>query len=514
MFFLFLDAFKLMAHLGGVGTMIIGRLFSLAFFGLGSMLVVSSIVTTYTTVYTSDEIPFLLVRPFKISDIVAYKFLESTGLSSWAFCFIVVPFVGAYAFHENMSPLVGLWTLIFSVPFLFVCGAIGTFIVMITVRWFPIGRKARKVLLLCLAAGACVAMGLLSREVREYSTEVQFSISRFVPGLVLASNPLLPSWWISEGIVSLSRGEWGRGAMLLGMLLSSAMVSFMCIDWVGRCTFYEAWQRVQGSKSTRRSSAVLFSGLDRCLGFLSHDVRALLMKDVRIFFRDPSQWSQALIFFGLLGLYFAHLRSFGYNSMMSGHWLTIIAFVNAFSVSAVMCSIGSRFIYPQLSLEGHGFWVLGLSPISTTKIVLTKFLIAAFSMLGVSILLISISCAMLDVSYSIKLTSVFIVAAVSLAISGLATGLGAVFIDLRQRNPSAIVSGFGGTLNLVLSLGFMLAAIFPFAFVFHLHRILKLGDLHLVRHLWWCSMWLFCVTVAGTVLPLAYGIRSLKVRDF
>ena len=31
-----------------------------------------------------------------MSEIVSYKFLESTLLSSWAFSFIVIPFIGAF----------------------------------------------------------------------------------------------------------------------------------------------------------------------------------------------------------------------------------------------------------------------------------------------------------------------------------------------------------------------------------------------------------------------------------
>ena len=39
----------------------------------------------------------------------------------------------------------------------------------------------------------------------------------------------------------------------------------------------------------------------------------------------------------------------------------------------------------------------------------------------------------------------------SASLSGLAVGLGALFPDFKQDNPSKIVSGFGGTLCLVIS---------------------------------------------------------------
>ena len=102
LWWLFLDGFKFLSHLGGAGLMIVGRLFSLFFMGMGLMLVVSSIVTSYSTIFRSPEIAFLVVRPFHMGQIVTYKFLESAALSSWAFFFIIVPFVGAYAWHERL----------------------------------------------------------------------------------------------------------------------------------------------------------------------------------------------------------------------------------------------------------------------------------------------------------------------------------------------------------------------------------------------------------------------------
>ncbi len=514
LFFLFIDVFNFIASLGGIGTMIIGRLFSLAFLGMGAMLIISSIVTTYATMYRSDEVPFLIVRPFDISHITIYKFFQSSLLSSWSFCFIIIPFVGAYAWHEKMSIFVALWTLIFSLPFLFLCSAIGSIIVMIVVRWFPIGPAIRKTAVWSLAVIMIVSMWILSRQVKVYSTEIQFSIGKFVPGLVLASNALLPSWWVSEGIMCLSRGEWSRGIMLWLMLFSTGMTGCICMEWLGYKTFYESWQRVNGSKGYAKHKPILFPWLNRCLKWLTGDIRAMVIKDIRIFFRDPMQWSQALIFFGLLGLYFAHLRSFGYKNFMSGLWLNIIAFVNVFSVSAVICSLGSRFVYPQLSLEGHGFWVLGLAPTTVTRILITKFIVAASGMLAVSVSLILLSGSMLGIDPSITYTTIFLVSAVSLAVSALATGLGAIFIDLRERNPAAIVSGFGGTLNLVLSLAFMLCAIVPFGTIFHLHTILKISDAQLNKDLFWCFAWLITITIVAIFTPLACGVKSLRHHDF
>jgi len=215
----------------------------------------------------------------------------------------------------------------------------------------------------------------------------------------------------------------------------------------------------------------------------------------------------------LLGLYFANLRTFNYNALPD-QWRTAIAFLNVFAVSAVLSSLGSRFIFPQLSLEGHGFWLLGLSPTTKARILSAKFLLALLSLTTISIALVWLSSSMLDTSHAIRRASVGIIAAIAVAVCGVSTGLGAVFLDLRQRNPAAIVSGFGGTLNLVVCLSFMLASILPFAILFHFDSLQRISSLQFRTGLKYASLWLIVLTICTTAFPLWLGLRSLERRDY
>src|ERR1035437_7439140 len=103
--YLFLEGFQFLSALGGIGVMLIRHLFALFFFGLGLMLVLSNIITTYTTVFHSEEIPFLLCRPIAPGEILLHKWLETTLISSWAFFFIIIPFIGAFAWHAHLSQI-------------------------------------------------------------------------------------------------------------------------------------------------------------------------------------------------------------------------------------------------------------------------------------------------------------------------------------------------------------------------------------------------------------------------
>jgi len=511
LWFLFHDAFRFLNAFGGAGMLLLGRLFSLFFLGLGSMLIVSSIVTSYSTIFGSDEIPFLIVRPFTMSQIVLYKFVEATAFASWAFFFVVIPFVGAYAWHQKLSPLFVIWTLLFSLPFLFLFSSFGTLVVMLVVRWLPRGRIFT-LIALPLAAILGVAAWVATGQTIGPLHEQQFNVAKLIPGLRLSSHPLNPCWWVSEGIMALTRGRWLRGLLFLSALLSSSLMTTMLIEWLGQHTFYDAWQRVIAGGRTQRRP-ILLPQLKHLQAVLPADIAAIISKDIRTFFRDAVQWSQALVFFGLLGLYFSNLRTFNYNALPA-EWRSAIAFLNVFAVSAVLSSLGSRFTFPQLSLEGHGFWLLGLSPATKARILTAKFLLAITSMATISIALIWLSSSMLATSVALRLSAVGIISCIALAVCGVSTGLGAIFMDLHQRNPAAIVSGFGGTLNLVICLGFMLTSILPFGILFHFNSTGQLGARHFAAGLKLASLSLIVLTTVTTALPLWLGLRALEKRDY
>ncbi len=509
---LFAEGFYFMDTLGGVGLMLVYRLFALFFLGLGVMLAMSSIVTSFTTFFRSDETAFLMLQPLSLGQITIYKFIQSAFFASWAFFFTIIPFIVAYAWHERLPFWFIVWATVYSFPLVLICTGLGTMVCMAAARWLPRGRVLYLALLLVFVAGGAWLSQTVSESVHG-GNDANLVLARLIPGLRVASHPLWPSWWVSEGILALTREQWARGILFLLLLAASVLLVGMLVELVGRALFYESWQRVQYSGGINRRRAVLFRPMERLLRFLASDLRGLIVKDLRLFFRDPAQWSQGLIFFGLLALYFLNLRNLQYH-VLPPEWRNLIAFLNVFSMSAVMCSFGSRFVYPQLSLEGHGFWVVGLSPTTMGRVLLSKFLVALAGMLALSVSLMYLSTAMLAVPRLTQLATTVIAVAMSFAVSGLSTGLGALFLDLKQKNPAAIVSGFGGTLNLVLSLVFMFAAILPFGLVFHLHFMHHLGVEELYRGLAFSAAWLVAVTVLATLLPLGLGARSLRRREY
>jgi ABC-2 type transport system permease protein len=509
---LFFEGFRFLHNLGGAGLMVIHRLFALFFFGLGVMLTFSSIVTTYATFYRSPEVPALLTRPIPIGELSLYKMIESAVFSSWAFFFMILPFVGAFALHQRLSPLFAIWTLMFSIPFVLLFAAVGTIICLLLVRWLPTGRS----LFILLAGLAAVCVALLLRTLwTPLATQDEGSLvlTRLIPGMRVSSHPLLPSWWISEGIMALARGDHLRGGMLWLLMVANVLAAGSLVEWLGRKVFYEGWLKVVAGGRSRAGAPFAWNGARHFLIGAAPDTRALLMKDIRLFLRDPVQYTQALVFFGLLALYFLNLRQLNYH-LLPSQWRNLIVFLNMFSVSAVICSLSSRFVYPQMSLEGHSFWMTGLTPLGMKRILRAKFLLSAGVLAVVAAVLVGLSSSMLRVDRTLSLVSVAMALSVCLVVAALSLGLGAVFMDPKERNPAVIVSSFGGTLNLVIGMGYTIAVMVVFAGLFHLRGTGYFSETGFQRAAILGAAGLVVATIAGVVIPLRMGRARMERQDF
>lgn len=513
LFVMFLDAFRFLSTLGGIGVMIIQHLFGFFFFGLGAMLILSNIVTAYALYFRSSDTAFLMVRPLPRGTVALHKFLESAMLSSWAFFIIMIPFMAAFAWHQKLPLAFALWTILFSVPFVGLCSGFGVIIVMLAARFLP---RLKPWAWLALGAAAFLAFYFLGpgagRDTGE--EDASFLLAGLVPGIRFTACPLWPSWWVSEGIMALVRERWDRGALLFGVLASSLLMVSLAVEWAGEKFYYRAWQKVMAAAWRRgisRAGELGFAGLLTRL--LPSECRAVILKDIRTFLRDPVQVIQGLLFFGLLGIYFFNLRNLHYN-LVTPVWRNLISFLNVFSLATIMCSFCSRFIFPQVSLEGHAFWLIGLSPTGMARVLKYKFALAVAVMLLVSGTLLTVSAVMLDVSRYVLAVNVLMAVALSFGLCGLALGLGAVFMNLKQTNPVAIISGFGGTFNLVLSLAYIILAIIPFGFISHEHLSGHMSRGVYIYGILASVAWLAAVTAAATFLPMLAGKRSLVAREY
>lgn len=306
----------------------------------------------------------------------------------------------------------------------------------------------------------------------------------------------------------------------LSLLVANALMVQLVAGGLARVAYRRGYSHLAGEvPAKRRRRAGWF---DRLLVGSSSSpgrpLRLLLVKDLRIFRRDISQWSQFLIFFGLLGLYFVNLRSFNYHNT----YASMIGFLNLAVVGLILSTFTTRFVYPMISLEGRRFWILGLLPVDRDQIVWSKFL---FSFVGGVVpcsVLVFLSDCMLGLPWRLIAIHEFCCLLLCAGLSGIAVGLGARMPDLRESSPSKISSGFGGTLCLVLSSLFIMLVVVVAAMPTHLFLLSRTlgptlmaadGLLASAGGPWGTALSMVVVALAGlaaTVIPMRLGLRAFR----
>jgi ABC-2 type transport system permease protein len=282
--------------------------------------------------------------------------------------------------------------------------------------------------------------------------------------------PFLPSYWLSSSVLQWAEGIAG-GAVFFAAVLLSHTLFFGSIAFTrfGNL-FYDTASAVQSRAGgafkfhfRRRENKTTAPGwlenvVARSFFWLRPDTHALVVKDLRMFWRDTTQWGQTVMFFGLLGAYIVNLRNFTHQ-LTSPFWINAVAFLNLGACAFNLASVTTRFVFPQFSLEGRRMWIVGMSPMGLPRVVMTKYWLASTLSLAVTLGLITLSCWLLKMPWDDVVFFAAVVTLMTFTLNGLAVGLGVLFPNLKETNPNKIVSGFGGTLCFVLSTVYIIASL-------------------------------------------------------
>jgi ABC-2 type transport system permease protein len=452
----------------GLGPVLIERMVFLLFAFLFVLLLLSNLVISYANLFRNRETTFLLPLPVPFEVIFRWKFIESLLLASWAFVFLVAPLLAAYGLHARVPWHFYPATLGFIALFIVLPAAGGAWLAVNVARWLD--RRTFQVAALALAGGllALAAVYLRPVQVSEEAleTRVLVVLDSLLARTRFALFPLLPSYWLSAGVQQWAEGALAAALFFAGVLLSHVLFFGTLLFTRMGGAFYRAASAVQSRGSVlgrwgwfrrwqarRRQARARRGPVEVVLGWLPGlppDVRALLVKDIRLFWRDTTQWAQTLVLFGLLGVYILNLRHFS-TQLTNTFWVTVVAYLNLGACALNLATLTTRFVYPQFSLEGKRLWIVGLAPLGLPRVMLAKFALGVTVSLGLSLGLIVLSCRLLDLPWSRTLLYAGAITVMAFTLNGLAIGLGAVYPNLREDNPSKIVSGFGGTFCLVLS---------------------------------------------------------------
>jgi ABC-2 type transport system permease protein len=516
MFAMFYDVFRFLGRFEGIQQILLDYLFAFFFLALLAMMAISNGIIAYSSLFRSAESEYLMALPLPRGLIYTYKSLDSLVFSSWGMLTIVVPMILAYGVTaRNVSWLFYPASILFAAVFIFLPTWAGAIAALFLTRFFP--RKRRNVLIVVSAACVLVLGALGHRLWMEARGELfsEGNVKNILGRIAFCQYWLLPSRWVSEGMLSFSRGNMGRSGFFFLVLLSNALVLGVAARGLGGLFYGRAWATAQsrGSRKQYRADGRLDRFIGRLLFPVPRQMRHLVMKDIKTFRRDPAQWSQCLLFFGLLALYIMNLPRM-HHILDQPYWRTLVSFLNLAATCLTLSTFTSRFVFPQLSLEGKRFWVLGLMPIESRTILWGKFVFAAGGSLLISGSLITASDLILGLPWWMFVMHLFVVLVACCGLSGLAVGLGTLYPDLRAESPSKIVSSFGGTLNLLLSIGYVALVTALVGLPMHAYGADMIPDARVWLVVAFTVAAELVVGAVATFVPMKAGLRALRRMEF
>ena len=499
--------------------LIVASLFDLLFFTLGGMLVFSTGIILYASLFTAPEARFLLSTPARADHIFAARFRHAVVLSSWAFVVLGVPIFVAWGIISGVPWYFYPLLPVFLLGYTLLPGSVSAALCLLLVRYMPRNRR-QFLALVGLVVGAVVLLWLyrFGQAAKKSLVSGGRELDDLIGQFDLARSGLAPSHWMTRGVMAAARGDLTGTLLPLALVWSNGLVVYLVAAWLARRLYRTAYDRLAGGgrgKKVYRTS-VLDRVMEGLVFYLPRATRVLVVKDFRTFRRDPTQWGLLILFSVLLFIGATNFRQY-YKADLALMDKYAISLLNLCGTAVLLCAGLSRFIFPLMSLEGRKFWVLGLTPIKRDQILWGKFAFAATGSLLFAGTLILVSDALLGLPLEGLLVHALTIIVLAVGLSGLNVGLGAYLPNFRETDPSKIVVGFGGTVNMVIGLLFVALTVGLMSAPMHvaeLSRMARLsgGSLPPVVYLGVpIGLVLGAVMV---VYPLRAGARALRGMEF
>jgi ABC-2 type transport system permease protein len=424
-----------------------------------SFLAFSGVVTALSAFFLSDDLRLLLAAPVAAHRLFHARFVRTLAHASWMVVVFLVPLLLGIGLARCAPPSFYGLAVLTIVPFSIIPVALGTAATLVLVNVFP-ARRARDVLMLMglLFAASIVVLLRYIRPERLLHVESLPDITAFFATLQSPVTPFLPSFWAGETLFASLQG--GRDLLHFGALWTTAM---MLVVVVGAA--YERWH-FAGFSNAQEARKARFTRLDALDRFaqripLSPVRRHLLIKDLKVFLRDVSQWSQLLLLLALVLVYLYNFRVLDLERIpyMSGIVKNVYAFVNLAMAGFVMATVAVRFVFPGVSAEGAAFWIIRSAPIAIRDFLWSKFWIGLVPVFLLSEALTVAANELLGVDPFLEVVGAIAILFMSFALVGLATGLGARYPRFDADNASQVAGSFGGIAFMVMAVLFVLVII-------------------------------------------------------
>jgi ABC-2 type transport system permease protein len=501
----------------GIGDLLAAKLLGIAFLTFLMILVLSNVITALSTFFLSEDLELVVAAPVEAESVYGARLIETIVDSSWMVALLAIPLLIAYGVVYAADAGYYVLALATLVPFLVIPAVVGSALTLVLVNIFP-ARRTRDLLALVglFAAAGVVALLRFIRPERLMSPEEFRSLVDFVSVLRTPTSPWLPSEWVSDSLMSYLGGYFQWFPFLF--LWSTAAMLVVVGAWLHRRHFDEGFTRAQEG-AERKGSSVQSRILERVFALATPSTRGIVAKEVRVFFRDTTQWSQLILLGVLVAVYVYNITVLPLytGEQVSFLLINVVSFLNLGLAGFVVAAIAARFVFPQMSIEGRMMWLLKSSPLDVGDLFWSKYWIGTVPLLLVALPLIVITNVVLDASWFILILTSLTMVGVTFALTALALGFGALYPNYETENVAEIPTSFGGLLFMMAAVTYLAGVVILEAWPVYLYlssRFQGGGASVSVTPLVLGVSGAIALTAAAIVVPLRAGMAKVRSVDF
>jgi ABC-2 type transport system permease protein len=439
-----------------IGQLIVRRALAMTLLTVFSLLSFSALVAAFSTFYLAEDLQLLVARPIPPEALYTARYWETAVTAAW----MIVPFslpvflsagrlLGADSAYY--LKLIAVYLALAVIP-----ASLGILLSLLLTSVLSAG-KARNMFIF---AGSLV-VGVMIYLLRRLRPEQLMNPDEQAPLIeaLQALQGLDPRWLPSSWALDALWPHLGYGIHTeshpVALLLATSAASFFVVGWTFRALHPRAFSKSQEGlyrgrdeqrqRHENRSLATLVTRASARPAVRS--LRSLLAaKDLRIFIRDTSQWSQLLILAAIVAIY---LLNFSYIQAITGTGLVSdigLHFLNLAIGGFVAVALAARFVFPAVSLEGPAFWLIRSSPNSMLDFLRAKSRSWTLWLVIFANLLLLATHLWLRTDPLLSLASLLTLTPLVVGVVWLGIGLGARYRRLDAPSAAAVATGLGGVL--------------------------------------------------------------------
>jgi ABC-2 type transport system permease protein len=481
---------------------------------------IGNIVVSYSTLYKTREVGFLLTAPISFAKIFFIKFLDNFFYSSSTLLLMVSAALAGYTSYMGLPwYFIPLEVVFLILPFMFIAGILGGVTLIVIMRLAAkFGMKKVLTFIAFFYTTSIILFYIFSSPVQLVTNVFAYfpNLNNYFGFLESPVIKFLPNHWVADALFWISSGKLIAAGWNIFLLIVVSSVFLIFALFLAKKWFYKTWLVFLNlsndlSLKKKKNFKTFFSFENKSTLKPAHE--ALLKRELLLFIRDPSQWTHFLVMAFLITIFVLSISSIdviilkAYNIYLKTIVYLIIYLFNVFLIA----SMSLRFIFPLVSLEGESIWKIRSAPINYKKMMITRLFIyfAVIFMIGQVLNFVS------NFQFSITLATIsqLNTALVTITLVSLNFGMGSAYANYKEKNPIRVASSQGASLTFLFTIIYLVfLIILLFAPLSNYFYTLDKNSISSVSQLMYTSIILGIIAFIVSYLSISKGVRYF-VRD-